>query len=461
MIPSRFSKFTFSIAILCAWAAIPAFAQRGGGSPGGGFHGGGGGGFHGGGGGGFHMSGGSRGGGSRSGISSPPRMGAGYSRSMTAGSPQIGAGSLARPGGNVYRPSYGSSMGGGQRPSFSPPTHAFTEGQWRSFGGTPAGRGSMGFPSEARSSAGAGWHVFGGNRSAGDIRSTRSFSGQGSDVWENAPMARNSVPSSRALSNIRGSFSNSVSGNSRLRPNASFLASSRLATGSAFSSRTILDSPRWNRFGASRNNHRLGFPAGSREFSLRGCWNCGFQWGFGFGWWPGWGFGWPWPGYWNWGPSWIDPWWGWPGYGTYRYPAGYGTGYSFEDNSSYSAPPESYPSSDASATPVDQSPSRSFNTGTIVVPTFLYMKDGSVYSARDYWVEDGKLHYVLTTGAENSVDLGQVDIQRTVDENAKNGVQVTLKPHRGLLDPSPETPPPTTPVPKPQNDLTSQPPTRS
>src|SRR5260370_38532970 len=51
MTPSRFWKFTFSAAILFAWTPIPACAQRGGGSPGGGFHGGGGGGVHGAGGG--------------------------------------------------------------------------------------------------------------------------------------------------------------------------------------------------------------------------------------------------------------------------------------------------------------------------------------------------------------------------------------------------------------------------
>jgi hypothetical protein len=460
MTPSGFSKFAFSITILFAWVAIPVFAQRGGGSPGGGFHGGGGGSFHGGGGGGFHMSGGSRGGGFRSGPSSSSRMGAGYSRTMPGGSPRIGAGSSARLGGNVYRP-YGGSLGGGQRPAFSSPTRAFADGQWHSFGATAAARGSMGFPSEPRSSAGAGWHVFGGNRPASEIRSTRSFSGQGRDVWENAPLARNAVPPSRALANIRGSFTNSLSGNSRVRPNASFLASSRFAAGSAFSNRTILDSSRRNGFGAFRNNPRPGFPLGFRGGFRNGCWNCGFRRGFGFGWWPSWGFGWPWFGYWDWGPSWIDPWWGWPGYGYYGYPAGYGAGYSYNDNSSYSTPPESYPSSDVSATPVDHSPSQSSSAGQIAVPVLLYMKDGAVYSARDYWVEDGKLHYVLTTGAENAVDLDQVDVQRTVNENAKSGVQVTLKPRRSLSEPSPETTPPTAPAPKLQNNLTSQPPIRS
>src|SRR3979490_611040 len=151
---SLFSKFTISITILFASTAIPAFAQRGGG----GFHGGGSGGVRGGGrgGGGFQMSGGSREGGFRSGTSSPPRMGTGYSRSMPSVPSRFGTGSSMRPGGNVYR-SYGSSAGGGQRPSFSSPNRTVTDGQWHSFGGSAAARGPRGPPSGGRRSAGTGW----------------------------------------------------------------------------------------------------------------------------------------------------------------------------------------------------------------------------------------------------------------------------------------------------------------
>jgi hypothetical protein len=455
MSKSKFSKFTISVAILFTCAAIPASAQRGGGSPGGGFHGGGGGGFRGGGGGGFHgdggggvhMSGGSRGGGSHSGTSSPPRMGTGYSRPMPSVSPRSWTGSSARPAGNVYRSS-GSSAGGGQRPSFSTPPRALTDGQWHSFGGTTVGRGATGPPSEARSSTGTGWHVFGGNRSAGGIRSTRSFSGQGGDIWENAPMARNAVPRSRALSNLRNSFTNTFSGNSRLRSNGSFLASSRFAAGSAIGNRTILSLPRGNEFGPFRNNPRFGVPFGFRGGSRRGCWNCGFGWGFGFGWWPGWGFGWPWLNSWDWGPSWIDPWWSSPGYSYYVNPAGYSNNYSYDDNYLYSAPPDNNPSSDDAAPPDDQSSTQSPDAGKIEMPVLFYMKDGSVYAASDYWVEEGNLHYVLSNGAENAVELDQVDLKRTVTENADIGVQVPFKTRPGLSEPSPETPSPAAPAPK-------------
>jgi hypothetical protein len=414
---SIFSKFAISLVILFASTAIPAFAQRGGG----GVRGGGGGGFHGGGGGGFQMSGGSRGGGLRSGTSSPPRMGAGYSRSMPSVPSRFGTGSSIRPGGNVYR-SYGSSTGGSQRPSFSSPNRTVADGQWHSFGGSAAARGPRRSSSGGRSSAGTGWQTFGGNRSAGGVRSTRSFSGQGHQIWENAPMARNAVPSSRTLSNVRGAL---------------------------------------NRFGPFRETPRFGSGFGFRGGSRRGCWHCGFGRGFGLGWWgPGWGFGWPWFGYWGWGPAWIDPIWGWPGYDYFGYQADNSNDYSYDD-SSYSTPPLSYPSSDAGAPPDDQSLTQYTDTGKIEMPVLLYMKDRSVFAASDYWVENGKLHYVLSTGAEKTVELDQVDIRRTMAENADLGTQVTLKPRPANSEPSPEPPSPTAPTAKPQNDLTSHPTTRS
>ena len=465
MTPSRFRKFTFSMAILFACTAIPAFAQRGGGSPGGGFHGGGGGGFHGGGGGfhgggggagGSHMGGGSPGGGFRSAPSSPTRMGGGYSRSMPSTPPRFESGASARPSGNVYR-SYGNSVGGGQRPAFSAPPQALADGQWHSFGGAAAGRGSIGSSSEARSSAGTTWQTFGGNRPSGEIRSTRSFSGQGHNIWENAPMARNVVPTSRALSNIRGSFTNSFSEKSMPRSSTSFLASSRIATGSPVRNRTILDSPRANGLGGFRNTTWFGSGFGFGGGFRRRCWNCGFQWGFGFGWWPGWGFGWPWSGYWGWGPSWIDPWWSWPGYGYYGSPVAYVTGYPNDDNSWFSQPPESSPISEDVTPLVDQYTPPPPSDGQIEMPTLLYMKDGSVYAASDYWVENGKLHYVLSTGAENAVELDRLDLMRTVKENADIGVEVTLKPRPGLSAPSPETPPPSAPTSKPQDNVSSHP----
>src|ERR1019366_1599514 len=95
----KFSKLALGAVIIFACLAIPAFAQRGGGS-----HGGGGGGFHGGGGGGFRGGGGSFGGrgGFRSGASVPLRMGGGYSGRMSS-APRAVGGSYARSGGSGNR----------------------------------------------------------------------------------------------------------------------------------------------------------------------------------------------------------------------------------------------------------------------------------------------------------------------------------------------------------------------
>ena len=384
---SKFSKTIFGIAILFVCAAIPAFAQRGGGG-GGHAGGGGGGGFHGGGGGGggFHGGGGgsaprmSGGGSFRSGARSGPsfapapnRSGA-YSRPPSGMQPRSWAGPSTRSGGRVFS-YYGRSPAGGQTPAPSSMARPATDGQWRSFGG-------------ARSSAGN--HI------------TRSFSGQGNQIWENTPLARNAGPS-RTLS----SFHRNLSG-----------------------------------FGVFRDTPRLGAPFMSRRgfgFGER-CWRCGFGWGFGFGWWPGWGFswglGWPWFGYWNWGPAWIDPIWGWPGYDRYDYPASYAPNYPYYDSSSYSAPPEGYQGSDVVAAPIDEGyPPASSLDAKVDMATLLYMKDGSVYAANDYWVENGNLHYVLSSGAEKMVDLDEVDVERTIAENVSLGKQVTFKAHPAHAEP--------------------------
>lgn len=84
------------------------------------------------------------------------------------------------------------------------------------------------------------------------------------------------------------------------------------------------------------------------------------------------------------------------------------------------------------ALPSDQgSPNTNADTGNVATSTptiLLYLKDGTMYTATDYWLADHRLHYIVNYGGENTVDIGQVDLQRTVDENAKRGVTFTLKP---------------------------------
>ncbi len=58
----------------------------------------------------------------------------------------------------------------------------------------------------------------------------------------------------------------------------------------------------------------------------------------------------------------------------------------------------------------------------------LYLKDGSSFAVSEYWLTEGKLHYFTSYGGENAVDQSQIDLQRTVDENAARGVAFTLHP---------------------------------
>jgi hypothetical protein len=58
----------------------------------------------------------------------------------------------------------------------------------------------------------------------------------------------------------------------------------------------------------------------------------------------------------------------------------------------------------------------------------LYLKDGSSYAVTDYWLENGKLHYVASYGGENAIDEGALDLQKTVNENAGRGMTFTLRP---------------------------------
>ena len=441
-------KFILPITILFACSVIPAFAQHGGGS-----HGGGGGGFHGGGGGGFHSGGGS--------YSAPRMGGGGYSRPAPSGPTRSSGGSYARPGGNTpqsYRARSSEPSSGGYSAS-APRSEA--DGQWHSFGGSAT--------SENRSSSAAsgGFQGFAGSRTAGS-GSVRSFSGQGSQIWENAPAARNVVSPSHTLSTIRGSLGNSPAGTSGFRPNSSFAASSRFSAGNMFG----------NRIGR--------FNGGFRG----GCYfNCGF--GYGFGFWPGWGFGWPGLGF-GFG-GWCDPFywdslsWGCPGYGYgyglgyYGYPsAGDPYGYApYNDNGySYSAPPDAGHQGDdsamnqgygpdsspdlGSAPPIMDNGSQTSGASQGAVPVLLFLKDGSAYSVRDYWVSGGQLHYVMLNGSASAFDVDRLDLQRTVDENAKSGVQFVLKPNPSSFSPAPgQAPPASSPEPPPQMNLTLTTPSRT
>jgi hypothetical protein len=297
---------------------------------------------------------------------------------------------------------------------------------------------------------GGGWQVFGGNRSAAS-GVARSFSGQGGEVWETTPAARNVVSPARTLSNVRESFANAAGGNASGRASTSPFVGSRFAGAAPLGNRAVAGSQFSNNFAGSGFRGRGWY--GNSFYGYRGgfggrCWNCGL--GFGYGWGPGWGFGFGWPWYGFGGLYWSDPWWGWPGYGYYGNPIGYlyGGPYSGYYSDPYIDPtaqvndgndpnaqyPQSYsdsnsppaaPSADQDAP--NQGSTQSSVAATAAVPILLYMKDGSVYAARDYWISNGQLQYVLLSGTSGAIDADRLDMQRSIVENARSGVTFTLK----------------------------------
>jgi hypothetical protein len=459
---SVLSKSAFTILFVCS--ALPLFAQRVGG--GGGHMGGGGGGFHGGGGmppsgGGMRPSGGgirpSGGAGFRGGSYSPPVAGYMGPRAAAPYASRAVGGYTARPGNSYSRPG-GNFAGGNQHIGNSPsPPPRVADGQWHSFGGPVAGRGPSAAQSQARAPSNAGgFHVLSGKRGAGSPSTVRSFSGQGGEVWENAPASQNVVPRSQSLSTLHNSFRNSTSPMSRMRSNSTLSASSGFAGGSVSPGNQVFSGARGpvgsaqhgstfrfgNRF--DRFNRFNGF---EDEFEDE-CWNCGFGFGFGSG---GWGFGWPWLGFGLWDPFWYDPWWA-PGpaygYGYSRYPSsniysspdsGY---YAPDDNSN---PPPQQDNQDQQGnsdgnwvTPNGPSPSSAPNYGTLNVPVLIYLKSGKVFTVRDYWITDEEFHYVLMNGVQNTLNLEQVDLPRTNVENAKSGVKFIFKSEPSITAPEPD-----------------------
>lgn len=62
--------------------------------------------------------------------------------------------------------------------------------------------------------------------------------------------------------------------------------------------------------------------------------------------------------------------------------------------------------------------------------TGLYLKNGYSVGVTDYYLDKGELHYMTTYGGEDSVPIGQVDLQRTANENASMGVTFVLHPRQ-------------------------------
>ncbi len=59
--------------------------------------------------------------------------------------------------------------------------------------------------------------------------------------------------------------------------------------------------------------------------------------------------------------------------------------------------------------------------------TLMVLKHGSIFAAIDYWLEDGRLFYLSSTGAVSSVALGDLDWSMTTRLNTERGVRFVLR----------------------------------
>jgi hypothetical protein len=90
--------------------------------------------------------------------------------------------------------------------------------------------------------------------------------------------------------------------------------------------------------------------------------------------------------------------------------------------------PYSYEPPPGPQTPPDAQQSGATNDQGEQAEAVVYLKDGSDYLLRNYWVAGGQLHYQTADGVEHVADMKDVDLQKTVDVNASRGVTFTLRP---------------------------------
>ncbi len=267
-------------------------------------------------------------------------------------------------------------------------------------------------------------------------------------AWHSFAAARGNFAGNRGIASTSRGLSN--------------FGSSRIG-GSAFASSTLGRNGlfRGDGLGVGGFGFNRGFGFG-RGFG--GCWGCGLGFGWGLGWgWPfwDWGFGWGWPGYWGLG-------WDYPGY--YPYWDGYYdgpysdnswiwddnnasnysdyTGYTNNDQSSLDSGPSnqapdfnqydfSQPSNSGASQRVSPETTVTAASDPEYLPTVVYMKDGTKYEITSYWSSGNTLHYVNGQGGVSTVDVNQIDLQRTIDENAKHGVRFWVRPQPAAAAPAP------------------------
>jgi hypothetical protein len=223
-----------------------------------------------------------------------------------------------------------------------------------------------------------------------------SFSGQGHDVWQDS-----ATPS-----------------HTTVRTNPIFRAPQK----NLRFAQTPLGSPNANANSPFLGNRRIRRPFPPFFPNYPGFWGGPFF-GLGFGFAPAWGLGW----------DQCDPGWGW-GYSSFCGPDDYTYGY-YGPDAYLPAPPP--PDEYEPEYPQPQEPEGNYlyeapsgtqqSSGDNHYSVVVYLKDGTVYVVSDYWLSGGELHYRLGDGSEYGIDVNDIDLQKTVDINAKRGIDFTLR----------------------------------
>jgi len=86
----------------------------------------------------------------------------------------------------------------------------------------------------------------------------------------------------------------------------------------------------------------------------------------------------------------------------------------------------------AYATQLPGAESNSSTSRQLVHLTLFALKNETIYGATDYWIDDGRLDYVLSDGTQRTADLSDIDWGRTTQLNSERGVRVALRTGRDV-----------------------------
>jgi len=59
--------------------------------------------------------------------------------------------------------------------------------------------------------------------------------------------------------------------------------------------------------------------------------------------------------------------------------------------------------------------------------TLIVLKDGAIYAAADYWLEDGRIFFVTSAGKQDAVAVRELDLELTTRLNAERHVPFILR----------------------------------